>query len=332
MLKRVVHALERALRRDRSRLEALTRRQRSLPAEAHSELARAIEQLWFTPHPLREMFDEEERQRCMHALLFGRLDNARSNYVPWLDAARALQGARVLEIGCGSGPSTLALLEQGADVVGADVNESHMQLGRIRCQLYGLDPAPMINLLHGGFEELAPRCFDWVIFFASLEHMYLDERISLLRRADELLKPGAMLAIVECPNRLWYRDEHTSLLPFFDWLPHEVAFRYTPYSSRSFVRALGRTGDAGSFDLFVREGRGASFHDLQLALGSNFGGYRVVSSLWGYQKRNSPLRWLRDHVTRAEQLRYHNLLASLAPQIDRAFFEPFLNVVLQKPA
>lgn len=38
--------------------------------------------------------------------VFERMAEARSLILPWLDAARRLDGARILEIGCGTGSST----------------------------------------------------------------------------------------------------------------------------------------------------------------------------------------------------------------------------------
>src|SRR5687768_13144068 len=42
------------------------------------------------------------------------LDGDRSTVIPWLDRVRRLDGLRVLDIGCGTGSSTVALAEQGA--------------------------------------------------------------------------------------------------------------------------------------------------------------------------------------------------------------------------
>src|ERR1051325_2899198 len=56
--------------------------------------------------------------------LFNRLETNRNMIVPWLDEVRPLQGTSILEIGCGTGASTVALAEQGAEVSGGDVHAS----------------------------------------------------------------------------------------------------------------------------------------------------------------------------------------------------------------
>ena len=81
--------------------------------------------------------------------------------------------------------------------------------------------------------KLAGRTFDFVIFYASLEHMTHGERIASIRESWQLLGPDSLWCVIETPNRLWYHDGHTSLLPFFMWLPDELAFEYSRLSPRT---------------------------------------------------------------------------------------------------
>lgn len=320
----------RTFARDARSLRRLQSNYRSISAAGAQQLREALERLWFEDHPLREMFDAKDRQACWDALLYGRLNNSRQSYIPWIDHALTIEGKTILEIGCGSGPGTITLLEQGAKVVGMDVNEDHMTLGRTRLALYGFKNVPLINILGDGFQALSAQSFDSVIFFASLEHMYLDERLRYLRKAHELLKPGGHLIILECPNRFWHNDSHTAALPFFNWLPHDLAFAYAKNSSTAFVRALGAVNEQANYDLLVREGRGASYHEIELGLGEHFSEYRVVSSLLSYQDTSNRLVWLNRRLSQSADVRYTNFLASRAPGVHKAFFEPHLNVVLRK--
>jgi 2-polyprenyl-3-methyl-5-hydroxy-6-metoxy-1,4-benzoquinol methylase len=50
--------------------------------------------------------------------------------VPWLNELRPLDGARVFEIGCGTGSSVMALVEQGSDVSGIDVVSESIEVSR----------------------------------------------------------------------------------------------------------------------------------------------------------------------------------------------------------
>jgi 2-polyprenyl-3-methyl-5-hydroxy-6-metoxy-1,4-benzoquinol methylase len=129
-----------------------------------------------------------------------------------------LSGARILEIGCGTGASTVALAEQGAQVTAVDLDGSALEVARVRCDAYGVR-ATFIEA--NAVDAIQPA--DMIVFFACLEHMTYEERIESLRKAWEVLPPHGILAVVDTPNRLWYFDGHTALTPFFNWLPHELA-------------------------------------------------------------------------------------------------------------
>ena len=49
-----------------------------------------------------------------------RLSRDRVAVIPWLDRTRPLRGSRILEVGCGRGASTVALAEQGAELIALD--------------------------------------------------------------------------------------------------------------------------------------------------------------------------------------------------------------------
>ena len=120
-----------------------------------------------------------------------------------------------------------------------------------------------VGELYGGIR------FDFIIFYASLEHMTHHERISAIRTTWDMLPPGGLLSVVETPNRLWHTDPHTSLLPFFHWLPDELAFDYSRFSSRpNFRERYDNYDDEQQRLHFLRRGRGVSFHEFVLAIGS----------------------------------------------------------------
>jgi S-adenosylmethionine-dependent methyltransferase len=148
--------------------------------------------------------------------------------IPWLHCIRLLADMRILEIGTGAGGSIVPLAEQGAYVVGTDVNAESLAVAKDRLRIYNLEDRTEIHLANAADLQAAftNQRFDAVIFFASLEHMTLQERWKALPAAWDLLGPGGRLVIIETPNRLWWHDSHSSDLPFYNWLPDEVAFRY----------------------------------------------------------------------------------------------------------
>lgn len=172
----------------------------------------------------------------IHEHLDGRIGEFREHVVPWLDAALPLDGARILEIGCGTGSSTVAMAEQRALVTGIDIDAAGIEVAKLRCALYRTPAEFLLVNAVDAHTELAGRDFDFVIFFATLEHMTLDERFSAMASAWKLVGPGKCWCVIDTPNRLWIRDGHTSLLPFFHWLPDELAIRYMRHSPESSTR------------------------------------------------------------------------------------------------
>lgn len=255
--------------------------------------------------------------------LINRLENDRRLIVPWLDDVGALKNKRVLEIGCGTGSSTVALAEQGAKVTGIDIDEGSLVVAKERSRIYGLDieirkltSIEIINIFD-------VNAFDIIIFFASLEHMTISERLISLRDMWEMLAPDGLLVIIETPNRLWFFDSHTSNLPFFHWLPDEMAFKYSRFSSRKGFHDLYREYNADSKLHFLRRGRGMSFHELDIAIGPSEK-LNVISSLgmfWGVGQK-----LMKSRLDR----KYNSLLKEIYPNIHKGFFDEYLNIIIKK--
>jgi 2-polyprenyl-3-methyl-5-hydroxy-6-metoxy-1,4-benzoquinol methylase len=296
-------------------------------SEAGIETIRgALEDHYFAfPRRPRDYLATEWGQQDLQNHLFNRLRRDREEVIPWLDGSGTIRGSRVLEIGCGTGCSTVALAEQGADVVAIDIDEPSLAVAKRRCEVYELDVAfrhaSAVDIGHL-FRDIL---FQFIIFYATLEHMTHRERVLALRSAWDLLPKGGLLCIVETPNRLWYFDEHTSLLPFFNWLPDELAFEYSRYSSRPYFSDLyDNYADEQQRLHFRRRGRGVSFHELVLAI-APVEQLNVHSSLAmhlagrGIQPSTPP-----------QAARYQRLLQEICPSIHSGFFERDLNLILLK--
>lgn len=259
--------------------------------------------------------------------LFRRVETARGKIIPWLDETRALRNTSILEIGCGTGCSTLALAEQGASVTAIDVNHESLVVAGERCRAYGLD----VTFVHANatqVEELfSGRHFDWIIFDAALEHMTIAERLSAMRATWRMLADGALWTVIETPNRLWYFDAHTSLLPFHMWLPDELAFEYSRFSPRENYRELYRRYTADSKLHFLRRGRGVSFHEFELAM-KPARNLKVRSSLKMEHKRPGVMGLLKQKFSNEQ--RYVSLLRRLAPELHEGFLQSFLYLIIEK--
>jgi S-adenosylmethionine-dependent methyltransferase len=100
--------------------------------------------------------------------------------------------------------------------------------------------------------------------YAVLEHMTLSERLATIEAAWAQLRPGGVLVVFDTPNRLFFVDFHTSLLPFFHTLPDALALRTATQSPRAEFREAMRSADEVAL---ARWGRGVSFHEFETVLG-----------------------------------------------------------------
>jgi S-adenosylmethionine-dependent methyltransferase len=259
-------------------------------------------------------------------LLHQRQDSFRSRHVPFLIETIGLEGRSVLEIGCGVGSFTVALAEQGAIVTALDVDQPATKLCKKRLASYRVTANVVVgNALH--LDSLFPgRTWDLIIYSASLEHMTPDERLASLRSALGLLSIGGHLCILGTPNRLWFFDEHTSLLPFYMWLQDEVAIEYRKYSPRPLFSGAELTQDQR--EAFYRWGRGVSYHEIDLAFGGR-DRYRVLGALAIFLRRHGFLQRL--SYARSLDARYKTILSKVGPPgLHPAFYENYLDLIIEK--
>ena len=221
----------------------------------------------------------------------------------------------------------MALAEQGASVTAVDVDENSLAVARERCQAYGLE----VSFAHANATEVhklfAGRRFDYIIFYAALEHMTMEERMSAMRETWQMLSVGGLWCVVETPNRLWYHDSHTSLLPFHMWLPDELAFAYSRFSPRDNYRELYREYTDEAKLHFLRRGRGVSFHEFELTM-KPVRELKIRSSLNLRNKGGGLLRLLRWRLS--DEYRYLSLLKRIAPDLHEGFLQSYLYLIIEK--
>lgn len=249
--------------------------------------------------------------------------------IPWINAQRKIRDLRILEIGCGTGSSHLAFAEQGARITSIDINTRSLAVARLRVKAHGFTDNNIIELNVTEVDQaFGEERFDLVVFSESLEHMTFDEKIEGIRKTWGLLRSGALWCVYLCPNRLWYDDTHTSLLPYFNWLPDDVAYHYSKHSRRAKFNTRYRERTPENMVSFLREGRGVSFHEFDLALG-DADAYRVVSSLPLFLRARAPV-FLLKHVLSFDR-RFESVLRRISPAVHRGFLQPYLSLLLEKP-
>ena len=119
-----------------------------------------------------EYFRTDEGCRELETQVTGRLEWFRATHLPWLGTELPLAGARILEIGAGTGVSTVALLQAGAaHVDAADIDGPALAAAQARIRLYDLSGALFHCLSATEVGRFAGEPYDLILFFATLEHM-----------------------------------------------------------------------------------------------------------------------------------------------------------------
>ena len=295
--------------------------------------------IWLDQKDIAAFLDTEEGRRVITDQLFLRVSQASETFVPWVTAKCTLQGKRVMEIGGGAGSSTAALVRAGADVTAVDISAGYLEIARVRLRAMGYSCRQILakdDWLSADynvatiFEEVGK--VDLIVCYALFEHLLIDERLRLLGQIRDAMRvnPDLKLVIWETPNRFAPFDWHTTRVAFPDVVPDKLAALYIEavispehnWVSQGFPWNGGSIGDVQ----WARAGRGMSFHEFEVALGS--GSYEVIQDgYWGAEDHQAYYR---------PNLAYERALAeifgSMNPPIHRGFCRPSLNLILQHRA
>ena len=139
-------------------------------------------------------------------------DRMRATLLGWLP--EDLQGARVLDAGCGTGAFAFEAARRGADVVAIDVAATLVELGRVRRPRDLASGSVAFRV--GDMLEPSLGCFDYVVAMDSLIHYQsLDTTRVLAALAERTVKAilftfaprTAVLSVMHAVGRLFPRGE-----------------------------------------------------------------------------------------------------------------------------
>ncbi|MEO8194455.1 MAG: class I SAM-dependent methyltransferase [Gemmatimonadales bacterium] len=192
-----------------------------------------------------------------------------------------VEGASVLDVGCGDAGALIAFAEKGARCAGIECFDASLARGRIRAADHGVE----VDLRKGVAESIPfpDASFDLVMLDNVLEHV--GDRPLTLREVKRVLKPGGLLYMVTPkPFSLYslWNDPHYDLAGLV-LMPRRMQIWY-------FETIRG--GGSGTYDVGVIPTRWRIRKLLADA------GFRITVSpreLW--------INYLRDRVSRPEEVR-----------------------------
>ncbi len=110
----------------------------------------------------------------------------------YIEKAAALEGARVLDVGCGGGILSEAMAKRGAEVLGIDLSRAVLDVA----EMHALEGKVRIQYKAMAAEELAaaqPAYFDLVTCMEMLEHV--PDPAAVLCALTRLVRPGGNIVV-----------------------------------------------------------------------------------------------------------------------------------------
>jgi SAM-dependent methyltransferase len=198
----------------------------------------------------------------------------------WLGARRH-SGLRVLEVGCSFGHITEWLAERPevARIHTFDTDAAFVAITRAKVDELRLARVAEVARLDNEATCDLPwpnAAFDLVLAIGVVEHLPERHRRAQVDEYYRVLAPGGHIAILDTPNRWFPLETHSVGLPFVQFLPSRVAWRYArlrmpkvPYAdfvadgtgwrNATYPECLPSAGAAGVDDLTEEIGYGWTF-------------------------------------------------------------------------
>jgi demethylmenaquinone methyltransferase/2-methoxy-6-polyprenyl-1,4-benzoquinol methylase len=156
----------------------------------------------------------------------------------------ASPGARVLDVGCGTGGVSLACAARGARVVGIDRDAGMLEIARAKPVPGGAAGVEWVQIGAAEIEDrFDERSFESVVSCLVLSELSADERRYVLATARTRLVPGGRLVVADemLPagrgQRLWYRVKRAPLVA--------ITWALTNTTTRPIERLADEVGAAG---------------------------------------------------------------------------------------
>ncbi len=244
---------------------------------------------------------------------------------------RSVHGLSVLEVGCSFGHMTEYLAEQPevASIVSFDTDPVFVEIVRTKVAELGLDKVRDVVQLDNEVTRRLPwvdGAFDLVLVVGVVEHLPTSDRRAQVDEYYRVLASNGHIAILDTPNRWFPLETHSVGLPFVQWLPPRIAYRYARiFKPKAFAEVL--------YSEFVADGTGWQNATLRECLPS-WGSAELVDVTeeagygWTFFKRT-----MRSRARRRLLPAFAFCVGSLrAAGLPPSSCRPYLNLLLRKAA
>ena len=121
-----------------------------------------------------------------------------SDVTAWVEGhAGAGMAGRILDLGCGTGAGTFALLRRNGDAEVVAVDGSAFMLERLREKARGLGVEKRVHAVQADLDEAWPDFGSVDVVWTSAFMHHLADPDLALRRLFDVLRPGGLLAVIE---------------------------------------------------------------------------------------------------------------------------------------
>nr|VFK11734.1 MAG: Ubiquinone/menaquinone biosynthesis C-methylase UbiE [Candidatus Kentron sp. LPFa] len=220
----------------------------------------------------RSQLEDPINKYLVDTIVFRRHDAAIKYFIPWmLNLIGEKKATRIVDFGCGSGSSSVAMSHYFNEIIGMDILEEDILAARVRADVLC---AKNCVFVHSSPSEIVEKAIEYspnvIVLYSVVEHLLESEKIDYLKTFWRFLPPGGKLFIHETPNRYAYSDEHTMQIPFAHLLPDEIALQYIDRSPRlEFADQLKKVFTEGGWEAYSekrhRAGLGVGFHEFEIA-------------------------------------------------------------------
>lgn len=127
---------------------------------------------------------------------------------------------RILEIGCGVGDLTYALMDNAKRITGIDISARVLDFAKMRRNLYSIGEYTFRKIeflqMSGVNLDFSPATFDYVVSTSMIEHLHPEDVEQHLQQVWRILKNNGHY-LIWCPNRLGHHKDRAGHLCMFSY-------------------------------------------------------------------------------------------------------------------